>query len=134
MDEALRTAVEALGGLKEVGHLLRPDIDPVSAGQWLSHCLSQGKRDKLASTQIDYIFDHAAQIGAHEALQGWCRGRGAGYTAAPTAPAVALAEAQQRALAAKQEAEQAAQDIQQLIDNPRLFATMRAAGLKVSEI
>jgi hypothetical protein len=131
LTEALRKAVETLGGMKVVGSMLRPDIHPVRADEWLSHCLNDGHAQKLSPTQIDFIFDRAAIIGAHDALQGWCRGRGSGYSATPTAPEVALAEAHARAIAAQHAAAESAHDLQTLIDNPRLLATMRAAGLKV---
>ena len=46
-EEALRISVDALGGLQDVGAELRheSEMDPISAGQWLSHCLIPTKRE-----------------------------------------------------------------------------------------
>lgn len=131
MKQALRVAVEALGGSKAVGHTLWPAKDVSDAERRLDHCLERNRADRLSDEQIDWIFDNAAAIGAHEAIQGWGRGRGAGYTVTPTAPELALSEALARAMAAKQATEESARDLTLLIENPRLLATMRAAGLKI---
>jgi hypothetical protein len=118
LEEALRIAVDALGGLQQVGHDLRPDLEPDIAGQWLSHCLTATKRDKLSLSQQRHIFRAAHAAGEHagfEALAATC-----GYTATPFAEA------------AKREAIEAARDLELLSDNPRLLAIMRAANLKVT--
>jgi hypothetical protein len=130
-EEALRISVDALGGLQSVGAELRPesDVDPIISGQWLSHCLTASKRDKLSLRQIAWIFRKAHNIGEHagfEQFAALC-----GYTATPVAPAQELAELRHQADAAVRAAHDAARDLELLIDNPRLFATMRAAGLKI---
>lgn len=134
LDEALRMAVDALGGLQEVGSILRPDVDPILSGQWLSHCLTASKRDKLSTSQIDLIFDRAAEAGEHEGIKHWARSRGGGYHATPIAAGNVLAEASQRAIELQKAADAARHDLNSLIDNPRLLAQMQHAGLKVGEI
>lgn len=128
-EEALRASVDALGGLQEVGYSLKPDVEPSIAGQWLSHCLTASFRDKLSLGQIAKIFRDAHAIGSHDGFAVFAHL--CGYTAIASVPQEALLEAQQRALASVHEAQEAARDLQDLIDNPRLLATMQAAGLKV---
>ena len=128
-EEALRASVDALGGLQEIGHEFKPEYEPGSAGQWLSHCLTAGCRDKLSLAQIVYIFRKSQAIGEHvgfEAFAAIC-----GYTATPIAADAELVEAVKRAEAAKREAIEAARDLEMLSDNPRLLSIMKAAGLKV---
>lgn len=131
-EECLRMAVDALGGLQEVGNMLRPDIDPMVAGQWLSHCLTATKRDKLSESQRVMIWQRAHAIGAHEGYQAFARSLG--YTAEPTSPDAQLLDAYKRAEAARQAAAEAANDLATLIDNPRLLAAMRAANINVEAI
>lgn len=64
-EEALRASVDALGGLQKVGHRLRPEIDPILAGQWLAHCVDPERREKLTLAQIVWIFREAKAAGAH---------------------------------------------------------------------
>ena len=130
LEEALRIAVDALGGLQQVGHDLRPDLEPDIAGQWLSHCLTAAKRDKLSLSQQRHIFRAAHAAGEHagfEAFAATC-----GYTATPFAADTQFVDAVKRAEAAKREAIEAAHDLELLSDNPRLMAIMRAANLKVT--
>jgi len=68
-EEALRVAVDALGGLQVVGHYLRVDLDPVIAGQWLSHCLTPTCRDKLSLSQVLWILRQAKLKGAHDGAE-----------------------------------------------------------------
>lgn len=131
-EEALRLAAEALGGLQEAGHALRPDLDPVLAGQWLAHCLTATKRDKLALSQLVMLLRKACAQGRHEgfaALANAC-----GYVATPIMPEAEFAAAVRRAQAARQEATQAAAELDELAQRPELLARMQAAGLKVGEL
>ena len=129
-EEAIRKSVDSAGGMKAIGHALRPELEPATADEWLVHCLTASRREKLSLAQLVYIFRQANQIAGHAGFNAFCRLCGYG-TAEPLLPEAQLAEASKRALAAKHEAEAAVHDLQTLIDNPRLLATMRAAGLKV---
>lgn len=67
---ALTTCVQALGGMKKAGVMLRPeyDEDPEKAARWLLACLN-GKRDeKLSFEQAFKIMRAAKQIGCHSAM------------------------------------------------------------------
>lgn len=72
-EEILRGAIDALGGLKVVGHRLQPHKHPILAGQWLSHCLDDERREKLELAQVVLILQMAKGRGYHagaEALAG----------------------------------------------------------------
>lgn len=131
-EEALRLAADALGGLQEAGHALRPDVDPVLAGQWLAHCLTASKRDKLALSQVVLLLRQACAQGRHEGFQAFAAA--CGYTAIPIAPEAQFAEAVRRAHAARVEATSAAADLEELASRPELLARMQAAGLKVGDL
>lgn len=128
-EEALRIAVEDLGGLQEVGARLRPEIDPILAGQWLAHCLTATKRDKLSLAQVQRIWEWAHAIGAHEGFEAFAASLG--YTAVAHTPEAQLAEALKRAEQARAHAEATARDLQTILDNPQLVALMRAAHINV---
>jgi hypothetical protein len=129
-EEALRASVDALGGLQEVGHALKgADSDPVLAGQWLSHCLTESKRDKLSLSQIVHVFKRASAIGEHDGFAIFallC-----GYQVQPIGVEAQLAEAMKAAEQARAQAEETARNLQTLLENPKLLATMRAAHLNV---
>jgi hypothetical protein len=68
-EQAIRAAVDSLGGLQSVGHRLRPELDPILAGQWLAHCLDAERREKLAFEQIVWIFSTAKLAGKHAGFE-----------------------------------------------------------------
>jgi hypothetical protein len=131
-EECLRIAVESLGGLQEVGHMLRPDMDPALAGQWLSHCLTSTKRDKLSEQQRHLIWRRAHAIGAHEGYQAFARSLG--YSADPITVDAQLVDAIKRAEAARLVAAETANDLASILDNPRLIATLKAANINVDAL
>lgn len=63
--DAVRAAVEALGGFKRVGHDMKPDLSVDAAGRWLADCLNPDKREKLSLTELAYIRRAARQKGVH---------------------------------------------------------------------
>ena len=65
LNEAIRAAVNALGGPKVVGAVLKPERSPVDAGKWLSDCLNSEKRDRLDPHQLAYIRRAARAKGVH---------------------------------------------------------------------
>lgn len=119
--DALSAAVDALGGYKAVGALLRPEEHPETAGHWLAHCLAPGRRDKLSLEQIALIFRRAHDQGAHDGMTRLC---GAfGYApAAPIAERDVIADLQRQVLAQ-------AQNVTTL--TAEITERMRHAGLKV---
>jgi hypothetical protein len=65
LNEALRAAINALGGMKAVGAALKPEKSPVDAGKWLADCLNAEKRDRLDPHQLAYIRRTARAKGVH---------------------------------------------------------------------
>lgn len=65
LNEAIRATINALGGMKEVGSKLKPELDPIDAGKWLANCINTGKRDRLNPDQLAYIRRKARAAGCH---------------------------------------------------------------------
>lgn len=69
-DSALAACVQALGGAKEVGVMLRPEYeaDPDKAARWLLACLNPGRDEKLSWQQTFMIMRKARDLGVHVAM------------------------------------------------------------------
>jgi hypothetical protein len=65
-EDALRAAVQALGGHKQVGAMLWPDRTPDNAGRLLADCVNPARAEKLELTQVLRIFLLARDKGFHE--------------------------------------------------------------------
>lgn len=128
--EALKRAVDALGGAKRVGPRMRPELDPFGARAWLLNCLNPEHAQKFDPPQVFLILRWAAEIGFHESKH--FIDHITDYApSVPLAPTVLLVEAMKVAAQKQREADESARNLRELIDNPRLLATMRAAGIKV---
>lgn len=69
MNDALTSAVHALGGYKKVGIILRPELatNPASAAQWLRDCLNPDKRERLTPEQTLHLLRLAREADYHAA-------------------------------------------------------------------
>lgn len=69
-DSALMACVQALGGAKEVGVMLRPEYeeDPDKAARWLLACLNPNRDEKLSWQQTFHIMRKARDAGVHVAM------------------------------------------------------------------
>jgi hypothetical protein len=83
-DDALRAAIKALGGAKQVGTLLRPELPADAAGRWLNDTLNDAKREKLDFKQGVLILKLAREKGFHTGFE--FVARECGYAATPTEP------------------------------------------------
>lgn len=72
IEDALKTVVAIMGGSKEVGRKMRPEMDADLAGTWLSDCLNAHKRDKLSLAQVMWILREARKAGCHQAINWIC--------------------------------------------------------------
>jgi hypothetical protein len=72
INEALREAVKALGGAKEVGKKLRPEKMADEAGRWLLDCLNPERRERLDPDQVMWILREARKVGCHVAMNFIC--------------------------------------------------------------
>lgn len=64
-EDALRAAVQALGGTKKVGPMLWPDKGVDNSSRLLLDCINPGRNEKLELTQIMRIFALAKEAGCH---------------------------------------------------------------------
>lgn len=100
-EEALRAAVQHMGGAKVVGPLLWPDRAPDHAARLLLDCLNHDRAEKLAISQLMMIMRMARDRGYHAAMIYFAND--CGYDAHP----VTRAEEVDRATAAVEQASKA---------------------------
>lgn len=69
-DSALTACVQALGGAKAVGVMLRPEYegDPDKAARWLLACLNPQRDEKLSWQQTFMVMRKARDAGVHVAM------------------------------------------------------------------
>lgn len=84
-EDALRAAVQSLGGAKKVGALLWPDRSIDGAARLLLDCLNPARAEKLELTQAMRIFSLARDAGFNAPFQ-WFAGE-VGYDARPVTKA-----------------------------------------------
>lgn len=118
LDEAIRQTIHGLGGMKKVGHALRPEMSAVDAGKWLANCLNEDKRDRLSPAQLAYIRRAARVEGVH--ILAAYEAQDAGY-----APPVPIEPEDERALL-QREFVQASKGFLSLVSR------MERVGLKVA--
>lgn len=84
-EDALRAAIQALGGTKKVGPMLWPDKGVDNSSRLLLDCINSGRAEKLEITQIMRVFALAKEAGCHGPFA-WFAGE-IGYDAKPVARA-----------------------------------------------
>lgn len=67
-EEALRAAVQHLGGTKKVGAMLWPDKTIDAAGRQLLDCLNPARSEKLDIGQVMFILARGKEAGYHAAF------------------------------------------------------------------
>lgn len=67
-NDALKDAIRALGGTKEVGKGLRPEMAADAAGAWLKDCLNPTRRERLSPEQVLWILRESRKVGCHSAM------------------------------------------------------------------
>lgn len=77
LNDALREAVQAIGGTKKVGCMLWPEMTADHASSRLRDCLNTDRREKLSPEQVDMIGRMGRQVGCH-AVASWMM-RSMGY-------------------------------------------------------
>ena len=71
-EDALRAAIQALGGAKVVGPMVWPDKSVDSAARQLLDCTNAGRNEKLEIGQIMLILRKARDAGFHSAMSWFC--------------------------------------------------------------
>ena len=84
-EDALRAAVQLLGGAKQVGAQLWPDLSPDGAGRKLLDCINPGRAERLSLSQCMKVLTWARDAGHHGPMQ-WICGE-VGYEARPVTKA-----------------------------------------------
>lgn len=93
--DALRDVVRALGGMKEVGSRLRPEIAADDAGGWLKDCLNPKRRERLNPDQVMWLIREGKKVGCHSIIH--YISDDAGYTRpSPLEPKDEVAELQRQ--------------------------------------
>ena len=114
--EALCDCVRAMGGNKIVGSMLRPEMDAVDAGKWLSTCLNPSRAEKLGIEQVLWILREARKVNCHAGMA--YIARDSGY-----ADPVPVEPEDERAALQRE-------FIEQSKSMQKLFAKMERAGLR----
>lgn len=83
--DALKAAVQALGGSKKVGQMLWQDKGVDAASRLLLDCLNPARNEKLSLSQVMLILRAAKEAGCHTPFQ-WIAGE-VGYDANPVSRA-----------------------------------------------
>jgi hypothetical protein len=85
INDALRELVAALGGMKQVGTRLRPELSADHAGRWLSDCMNPDRREHITPEQVMWLLAAGRKASLHGTI-GWIATE-AGYQApAPIEP------------------------------------------------
>jgi hypothetical protein len=84
-EDAMRAAVQSLGGTKRVGAMLWPDLSPENAGRRMNDCLSDKRAERLQLSQVMRVLAWAKDAGFHGPMT-WICGE-VGYEARPVAHA-----------------------------------------------
>lgn len=74
--DALKAMAEGAGGLKRVGHRLRPELSPEDAGIWLRNVFDSERREKASVEQIDLLLAIGREAGIHLAMYYLCDAHG----------------------------------------------------------
>lgn len=65
---AIRAVIQALGGSKRCGAMLRPELAADDAGRWLRDCLDDQRREKLSLDQFLLLLVEGRRVGCHVAM------------------------------------------------------------------
>lgn len=72
LNEALRDAVRACGGVKVVAGRLWPEKSPEAAARLLSDCLNEHRAERLCPDQLMLLARMARERGCHVVMQYLC--------------------------------------------------------------
>lgn len=113
LNDALREVVQALGGTKKVGCLMRPEKSADDAARWMSDCLNHDRREKFDPEQVLWLLREGRKVGCHSAmnyLTAEC-----GYSQAqPVEPLDELAELQRQFIEASKSIHRMAERIEKI--------------------
>lgn len=95
VNDALKSAIKALGGFKKVGPKLRPELTGADqAANWLRDCTNPDRRERLTPEQFLMVLRMAREAGYHATMD--YVAFDCGYKAQPVDPQSQEAELQGR--------------------------------------
>lgn len=112
INEALREVVQALGGAKKIGVMMRPEKSANEASRWISDCLNAERREKFDPEQVMWLLREGRNIGCHSAM--YFVGREAGYAVEAIEPLDEMAELQRQFIDASKGLSKMAERIESL--------------------
>ena len=124
VNDALVSAVLALGGNKVIGAKLRPELPPDQAGNWLRDCLNPSKREKLSPEQFVLILRLAREKSYHAAMD--FIAADTGYKAVAVDPESQQTELQRQFIAAVAAVQHIGARIE--ANGSRLYTPLRSAA------
>jgi hypothetical protein len=68
LSDALREVVQALGGSKKVGQLLRPSKAADEGARWVLDCLNADRREHFSPEDVLLLLREGRRVGAHAAM------------------------------------------------------------------
>lgn len=92
INDALTEVVQALGGPKKVGAMMRPDKPVEESSRWVRDCLNAERREHFDPEQIIFLLAKAREIHCHGAMA--FLSNATGYSATPIEPADEAAKLQ----------------------------------------
>lgn len=116
INEALREAVNILGGAKRVGPLFWPEKTVEQAHSLLLACLNAERKERLTPEQVLLLLKWAREKGFHGAMHFICAE--AGYRAEPVDPEDERAKLQREFIAAVHEAKHLGDRLERLTQPP----------------
>ncbi|MBV5337558.1 MAG: hypothetical protein J0653_06325, partial [Deltaproteobacteria bacterium] len=72
LTDALRDVVQALGGTKKVGQMIRPEKTVEDAQRWINDCLNTDRREKFDPEQVFWLLKEGRKIGCHAGINYLC--------------------------------------------------------------
>lgn len=66
--DALRNAIDAIGGPKAVGVRMRPEKTQADARTWLLNCLNADRSERFDPEQVMWLLRESRQAGYHDAM------------------------------------------------------------------
>lgn len=73
IEDALRGAIQALGGAKKVATTLWPDKPVEEARSLLLNCINSARKEKLDYSQLMWVFRESKRVGFNAAFQWFAR-------------------------------------------------------------
>lgn len=84
VNDALAFLVQALGGAKQVGAKLRPELPVDQAATWVRDCINPTRRERFTPEHVVWLLRAGRQAGVHSAMH--YLAAETGYAAQPIEP------------------------------------------------